>query len=395
MTLEEQLQGTLAELEQQSLRRSLRALPTTGKYVEVDGRRLLNLAGNDYLALAQHPRLVEAAKLAVEAHGVGAGASRLVTGSLDVHAQAERDVARLKHAEAALLLPTGFMANLAVLGALARPGDLVCQDKLNHASLIDAARQCGAAVRTYPHLETAKLERLLAKHRAESPRKRRFIVTDSVFSMDGDCADLPMLCDIADRYDVVLVVDEAHGTGVFGETGAGLAEAQGVAQRVYTCGAGGVVVSTASKALGGMGGIVTGASLVIDAIVNLARPFLYSTAIAPPQAAALSAAVEVMRDEPWRRARLARLSRLARAELTTMGWPGLEGPYLSPILPLITGRSCAAITLANRMQSQGLLGVAIRPPTVAAHRARVRLTLRADLEEAELAQAIEKIGPPE
>ncbi|XAL99346.1 8-amino-7-oxononanoate synthase [Phycisphaeraceae bacterium D3-23] len=394
MTLDEQLSAILLGLEQDSLRRSLRALPTSGKYVEVDGQRLLNLAGNDYLALSHHPKLIAAAQQAVTAHGVGAGASRLVTGSLAVHAQAERDVANLKHADAALLLSTGYMANLAVFSALARPGDLVCQDKLNHASLIDAAGHCRAAVRTYPHLQAAKPERLLAKHQAESPDRRRFIVTDSVFSMDGDCADLPALCDLADRYNAVLVVDDAHGTGVLGETGAGLAEHQGVARRVYDCGAGGIVISTASKALGGMGGIVTGSEPVIEMLVNRARPVLYSTAIAPVQAAVVSAAVAVLRDEPWRRERLAELCRSARTRLSALGWRGLDQSIATPILPMVVGSAEAALALAQRMYEQGLLGVAIRPPTVAPGAARVRLTLRADLEEMELADAIEKIGPP-
>ncbi|MFI4859420.1 MAG: aminotransferase class I/II-fold pyridoxal phosphate-dependent enzyme [Phycisphaerales bacterium JB063] len=394
MTLDPPLQRELDALEQRSLRRSLRALPTTGKRVEIDGRRLLNLAGNDYLALGQHPRLIDAAQRAIKTYGVGSGASRLVTGSLTVHAQAERDVASLKHADAGLLLPTGYMANVAVLGALAGPGDLVCQDKLNHASLIDSAAQCGAAVRTYPHLQTTKLERLLSHHAKASPQHRRFIVTDSVFSMDGDAAELPALCDLADRYDAVLVVDEAHGTGILGETGAGLAELQGVARRVYQCGAGGVVVSTASKALGGMGGIITGSQAVIDTMVNRARPLLYSTAIAPAQAAALSAAVALVRDEPGRRGHLTVLCRLARRRLIGMGWPGLDSAVATPILPLIVGHADRALALSRRLEDAGVLGVAIRPPTVAPGSSRVRLTLRADLEEQELIDALDTIGPP-
>lgn len=394
MALEDELNKGLAEREADGLRRSLRALPTHDKYIEVDGERLLNLAGNDYLGLSRHPRLIAAAKLAIEEHGVGAGASRLVTGTLSKHEAAERHFAAFKHAEAALLLPTGYMANLAVLGALARAGDLVCQDKLNHASLIDAANFSVATVRTYPHLQTEKLERLLAQHRADAPDARRFIVTDSVFSMDGDCADLPALCAIADRYDAVLVADEAHGTGVLGNTGAGLAEHQGVVRQLYTCGAGGVVVSTASKALGGLGGMVTGSQAVIDTLVNHARPFMYSTAVPPAQAAVVAEAVDVVSQEPERRVRLAGLIEHTRAVLTRNGWLLPTTSAATPILPLVVGDEQAAIDLSSFLRRRGLLTVPIRPPTVARGQARVRVTLRADLTDTELADALEKIGRP-
>ena len=394
MTLDAQCEAQAAALQRRSLGRSLSALPSNGKYIEVGGQRLLNLAGNDYLALSQHPRLAEAAIAAIKQYGVGAGASRLVTGSLEVHERAEQTFAVFKHAARALLLSTGYMANRAVLEALAGKGDLICQDKLNHASLIDAARDCAAAVRTYPHLHTAKLERLLEQHQAQAPNARRFIVTDSVFSMDGDCADLPALCDLADRFEAVLVVDEAHATGVLGRTGAGLAEQQGVAHRVYTCGAGGVVVSTASKALGGMGGLVTGSHAVIELLINRARPVIYSTAIAPAQAAALHEAVNVVRDEPQRRERLSALSKQARDRLVALGWPMPAQPVATPIVPLIVGSAEGALALANRMRERGILGIAIRPPTVAPGASRVRLTLRADLEDAEFDNALEKIGAP-
>lgn len=393
MTLDDELRQDLAALDHAALRRTLRVMRTTGKHIELDGQRLLNLAGNDYLGLAQHPRLIAAAVEAAQAHGVGAGASRLVTGTQDLHAEAERRFAAFKHATRALLLPTGYMANLAVLGTLARQGDLVMLDKINHASLIDAARASDAAVRTYPHLTTAKLDRLLAEHRAASPGRRRFIVTDSVFSMDGDCADLPTLCDLADEHDAVLVVDEAHATGVLGATGEGLAQHQGVADRVYTCGAGGVLVSTASKALGGLGGVVTGSAAVIDTLINHARPAIYTTAVPPAQAAALTTALDVVADEPERRQRLADLCRRARAALADAGWALPAASVPTPILPLIVGSAERALALANRLRNAGLLTIAIRPPTVAPASARVRLTLRADLTDAELDHALRAIGP--
>ncbi|MFW6060332.1 MAG: aminotransferase class I/II-fold pyridoxal phosphate-dependent enzyme, partial [Phycisphaeraceae bacterium] len=311
--------------------------------------------------------------------------------------------ATFKHAPAALLLPTGYMANLAVLTALAGPGDLVCLDKLNHASLIDAARATGATVRTFPHLHYARLERLLARcdeatRLAASPPRppRRFIVTDTIFSMDGDAADLPALCDLADQYDATLIVDEAHATGVLGDTGAGLCEAQHVTHRVP------IVVSTASKALGSLGGIVTASQPVIDTLINRARPLIYTTAVPPAQAAAIGAALEVIRDEPWRRQRLAQMSQQLRTDLLNDGWTlsptdsaitednrqsaigNRQSP--APIIPLIVQTPERALHLADHLQRAGFLAVAIRPPTVPPNTARVRLSLRADLTDDDLAQ---------
>ncbi len=388
----------LDALHARSLGRSLRMLPGPGPTVEVDGRPLINLASNDYLGLAIHPRLIAAAREATARHGTGAGASRLVVGHFEAHERVEQAFARFKHPgsdDAALLLPTGFLANLAVLTTLAGPGDLICLDKLCHASLIDAAQASGAAVRTYPHLGTEKLDRLLARHAQRAPvgvaahrPPRRFIVTDSVFSMDGDVADLPALCDLAERHDAILLVDEAHGTGVLGETGAGLAELQGVVDRVP------VTVSTASKALGGLGGIVTASRTVIDLIVNRARPFIYTTGVPAAQAAALGAALEVVRDEPWRRERVLRWSQRLREGLAEQGWRLPPSRVATPIVPLVTGDAPAALALASRLREAGLLAVAIRPPTVPPGAARVRVSLRADLDEGVIEQLLRAAGTP-
>lgn len=429
--LDQLLLAELSSLREAHRERALRPLPAAGKYVDHEGQRLLNLAGNDYFGLAQHLRLIDAACKATAELGTGATASRLVCGTLDLHTRAEREVAKLKHAEAALLLASGYTANLAVLTALAKPGDLICQDKLNHASLIDAARFSGAEVRSYPHKDLAKLERLLARHaeaaggpygavdggenfwdqipaeareaagmggadsakpQAANGGGKRFIVTDSVFSMDGDCADLPALCDLADRYGAVLIVDEAHGTGVLGQTGGGLAEHQGVAERVYRCGMGGVVVSTASKALGGLGGLVTGSQVVIDYLVNKARPLIYSTAVPPAQAAAVAEAAAMIREDTELRPRLAELSERFAAGLGQQGWPIAPQDPRTPIFPLVVGTSEAALALAQRMRTDGVLGVAIRPPTVPPGTARVRVSLRADLSDDELTLALKAIG---
>lgn len=396
-----QLSADLAALESRHLLRRLRCTEHDGDgpHVTREGRRLLNLAGNDYLALSQHPMLRAAAIAAVERSGVGAGASRLVSGHLPEHAQAQDAVARLKHAEAALLFPTGFMANLAVLTALAGPGDLLLLDKLNHASLIDAARASGATLRVYPHLGYEKLQRLLqqrgkaaanavgeADAKPQAARApRTFIVTDSVFSMDGDVADMVRICDLAEAHDAMVIVDEAHGTGTLGKGGAGLCEAQGVTHRVD------VVVSTASKALGGLGGIVTGARVVIDTLVNHARSFIYTTAVPPAQAAAITAAVEVLAREPERRERLTAMSQHVRHELASMGLipppaPATTDRPHTPIVPIVVGDEARALSLADRLERAGIMAPAIRPPTVAPGSARVRLTLRADLQDGHLDQ---------
>ena len=365
----------LRELEQANQLRQLRAAQPQGRHIKIDGKQLLNLASNDYLALSQHPKLIEAAVDATKQFGVGTGASRLVSGTQPLHQALEQRFAKFKHAEAALLLPTGYTANLAVLTTLAGPGDLVVMDKLVHASLIDAARASRAEVRTFAHLNLERAEQLLKRHATG----RRFIVTDSVFSMDGDCADLPALCDLADRCDASLIVDEAHGTGILGPDCSGLASAQSVAERVYTCGTGGVVISTASKALGSLGGIITADRTIIDLIINKARPFIYSTAVPPAQAAAIDAALDVIMQEPQRRANLKTLATSLRSQLRAQGWSIPEQAIATPIVPLLVGSEKRAIHLQTDMAHAGYFAPAIRPPTVAPEQCRVRISLRSDL----------------
>lgn len=373
--------------------RTLGVAESSGRTIAIDGRDVVNLASNDYLALSTHPKLIEAAVQATRHHGVGSGASRLVSGTQPMHEQVETRFAEFKHAEAALLLPTGYTANLAVLTTLAGPDDLILADKLVHASLIDAARASDATLRTYPHLDLDRAEAMLKRHRSRSV-SRCLLVTDSVFSMDGDCADLPALCDLADRYDASLVIDEAHGTGVLGADGSGLASAQGVEHRIYHCGTGGVAISTASKALGGLGGIIAADRAVIDLIINKARPFIYSTAVPPAQAAAIDAAIDVIRDEPDRRKRLVEWSASLRDELRASGWPIDEAQHVTPIIPLITGEVSAALKLQAQLLACDIFAPAIRPPTVPPGGSRVRLSLRSDLTRDDVRQVIDAVGVP-
>ncbi len=348
-----------------------------------DRRPLVDLSSNDYLGLSSHPAVVAAAVAAMRRHGVGGGSSRLVAGGGPAHARLEASFADFKHAEAAVLLPTGYHANLALLGVLAGPGDLVLQDKRNHASLLDAGKLCGATQRRYVHGDLGRLSKLLRC--TGSAARRRIVVTDAVFSMDGDCADLPALLALCERHDAWLVVDEAHGTGVLGATGSGLAEHQGVQGKVHA------TVSTASKALGGLGGLVTGSRDLVDLLTNAARPLIYTTAAPPAVAAAIEAAVAVVRDEPHRRERLFAIGSRLRTALAAAGWPVAMDP--TPIVPLICGTNAAALALSARLRAAGFLAPAIRPPTVPPGTARVRLSLRCDLTDTEVERLIEAVGP--
>ncbi|MEM7680620.1 MAG: 8-amino-7-oxononanoate synthase [Planctomycetota bacterium] len=375
---------------EQGLQRHAAQIPTNHKRVDVgDGRLCLNLAGNDYLALAQDGRLIRAAQEAAERYGVGSGASRLIGSGSPVHAQVESEVAAWKHAEAALLLPTGYMANLAALQTLAGPGDLVLHDKLNHASLLDAGRACGARWRTFGHLDYRRLERLLERARraqGDAAVGRIVIATDAVFSMDGDVADLPALCDLAARYRAVLLVDEAHASGVLGRTGAGLAEAQGVADRVD------VSIVTASKGLGSLGGLICGSQTLIDAVVHLGRAAIYTTGVPPTQAACVGEAVRIVQMEPERRARLATLSAALRDRLRSLAWEVPESAWPTPIVPVWVGEAEAATALSARLRQAGVYAPAVRPPTVAPGASRIRLSLRSDFTEIDLGAVAQAFG---
>lgn len=359
---------------------------------------LIDCGSNDYLALRRHPHLIEASRRAAEEQGVGSGASRLAGGTLDTHLALERRFAAFKGADDARLLPTGYMANLALLTSVVQAEDLILSDRLNHASLIDAAAlsaaRTRATARTYPHRSVDAAGRMAIRHLERAPEAGVWLVTDSVFSMDGDLADLHGLGtlrnDIADQFPnaaVALLVDEAHATGVLGETGGGLDESVGhVAD---------AVVSTASKALGSLGGIITGPTDLLRTIDHFARPFIYSTATPPMVVATIDAALDVVEREPERRARLADISRRVRAALRDAEWDvrGFETDP-TPIIPLITGESRAALALAARLRERGVLGVGVRPPSVPKGSARVRLSLHAGLTDAEVERVIEAVGRP-
>ncbi len=377
-TLAQRLEQTAAA----GLTRRLRPVgPANGPRIVIDGRDCLLMASNDYLGLTRHPRLAEAALEASLTEGTGSGASRLISGTLDAHAELEKAIAEFKHAEAALFMATGYMTNLSVITGLAGPGDLIVSDSLNHASIIDACRLSRAQVMVYPHGEVEAAARLLA----QSEARLKLLVTDGVFSMDGDLAPLPRLLAVARETGALLVVDDAHGTGVWGPTGRGTVEHFGIDPPPEL-----VMVGTFSKALGGMGGFVAGARPVIDTLVNRARPFLYSTAPPPAQVATARAGLALVDQEPELRSRLHALCARLRAGLAEIGLQVTSSQ--GPIVPVLVGETRAALDLAAALLARGVYAPAIRPPTVPQGTCRLRLTVTAAHSEAEVDQALEALA---
>ncbi|MBE0428440.1 MAG: 8-amino-7-oxononanoate synthase [Thermoleophilia bacterium] len=356
----------------------------------IDGCEAVLFAGNDYLGLSAHPRVLAAARRALERYGSSAGASRLVTGNHPLFQSLEENLARFKGKEAALVFPSGYMANLGFLAAMAGPDDLVFSDRLCHASLYDGLRLSGARFRRYRHNDAGHLGRLLSR---EDPKGRLLIVTDGIFSMDGDLAPLPEIRVLADRHGCLLAVDDAHGTGVIGPGGRGTATLLGVKPEIET--------GTLSKAAGSLGGFVAGSRELVDYLVNKARPFIFTTGLPPASVAAADAALGLFEEEGWRRERVLKLAARARLVLGRAGFriPGNGvGPNraetfsetpATPIVPLITGDEKLALRLSSLCLNRGIFIPAIRNPAVPKNQARLRMTLSAAHSDEELNRALE------
>jgi 8-amino-7-oxononanoate synthase len=359
------LDDELASLESQHLLRSVPApLGRQQAVIEVDGRRLVNFASNDYLGLAADPRLQSAAAAACNDSGVGRGASPLICGRSTYHAELERRLARFEGVEAALLFPSGFAANSGVIPALVDRGDSIYADAKNHASLIDGCRLSRANVHIYQHAGADHLEQLLNDDR---DARRRLIVTDTLFSMDGDLAPLEAIAELAQRFDAMLLIDEAHATGVFGAHGRGLAEALGVEYD------GLIRIGTLSKALGAAGGFVCGSSALVRWLANKARSYVFSTAQPAATSAAAIAALDIIANEPQRRATLLETAAWLRDELNARGWN--TGRSQSQIIPIILGSPERAVDLSQRLRERGYWLPAIRPPSVPEGQSLLRLSL--------------------
>ncbi len=364
-----QLETELAERRAAGLYRRRRTLDSAqGVETVIDGQPVISFCGNDYLGLAAHPKLRAAATHAIEQYGVGSGASHLVNGHHRLHDDCERRLAAFTGRERALLFGSGYAANLSIASALLDRHDQVFEDRLNHASLIDGARLGRARVTRYRHNDLQQLQDQLER---AAEARRRIIVTDGVFSMDGDVADLAVLSELAEQYAAWLQVDDAHGFGVLGERGAGLLEATGLDQRQVP-----ILMATLGKALGSAGAFVAGSEALIETLVQQARPYVYSTASPPALAAATLAALDLLESEAWRRQKLHDNIASLRARASELGLSLM--PSASAIQPLVIGDNQKAVQISDDLFERGYHVAAIRPPTVPAGSARLRITLSAD-----------------
>lgn len=381
------LGDTLSERRQQHLFRQRRVLGSAqGPVVQVDQRQLANFCSNDYLGLANHPAVIAAFQQAANHYGVGSGASHLVCGHSQLHHQLEEELAAFTGRDRALLFSTGYMANLGIITALLGKSDCVFEDKLNHASLLDAGLMCGARFQRFLHNDIDNLSQRLNKV-ADVKDARKLIVVDSVFSMDGDLAPLPELAQLAQQHRAWLMIDDAHGFGVLGEHGAGSAEHFGLNQQQVP-----ILMATLGKAAGSFGAFVAGSEELIETLVQFARPYIYTTALPPAVAAASLAALGVIREDVARRRHLHALIEQFRTGAQQAGWQLADSS--TAIQPIIIGDSEKALAISDALLREGFYIAAIRPPTVPQGTARLRITLSAahTVEQVEsLLKALEKV----
>ncbi len=372
----------MAELERLGLQRRLRMVSgPQGPRVLLDGKPVLLLCSNNYLGLADHPKVREATAEAAMRWGAGAGASRLVSGTMTIHRRLEERLAAFEGSEACVLFGSGYLANLGAIGALAGPGDTIFSDALNHASIVDGCRASRAEIVVYRHLDSDHLERCLGRHRNEG---RRLIVTDSVFSMDGDIAPLGEIVELARAYDACVMVDEAHATGALGEGGRGAVAQAGLQGEVD------VLVGTLGKALGSYGAYVCASGEMVGYLLNTARPLIYSTAPSPPSVAGALAALDLLEQRPHKVARLRCAAHTLRTALAHEGFAVEESDM--HIVPLVVGESEDAVRLCQAALERGVFAQAIRPPTVPAGTSRLRLAIMASHTASELREAAKALA---
>jgi glycine C-acetyltransferase len=365
-------------IKSQGLYRKMREVQgEQGSSIVLDGQEVLNLSSNNYLGLADHPALRSAAKDAIDSYGCGSGASRLITGNMTLHLELEERIARLKGAEAALVFNSGFQANVGLLSTLVEQGDVVFSDALNHASIIDGCRLSRAKVVVFSHGDMDHLERELRK---SSPSGRKLIVTETVFSVDGDIAPLQEIVRLGERHGAWIMVDEAHATGVFGPNGAGIVEELGLGDRVS------VQMGTLGKALGGFGAYVAGSRTLRDLLINRCRSFIYTTSLPPAVLAMAIAAIDLLEKEPERRHSLRANSRFLREGLDSLGYT--LGQSRSQIIPVIIGEALRSTSIAERLLQRGIYAQGLRPPTVPRGTSRLRVTLMATHTREQLEKAL-------
>jgi 8-amino-7-oxononanoate synthase len=362
------LRKTLEQRQAASLYRRRRVIEgPQGCYVQCEGRALLSFCSNDYLGLANHPDVVRAFQRGAERYGVGSGAAHLVSGHSRAHHELEEALAAFVGRPQALLFSTGYMANLGVIAALAGRGSRVYEDRLNHASLLDGALLSGARLQRYRHADVAALDNLLLR----SPDAERLVVTDGVFSMDGDLAPLAALAACCANHNAWLMVDDAHGLGVLGNDGRGTVDHFGLGNADVP-----ILMGTLGKALGTFGAFVAGSEDLIETLIQQARSYIYTTALPPAVACATRESLNLLQREAWRREHLAQLIQRFRAAATALPLQLTNSP--TPIQPLIVGDSARAVALSQALESAGVLIPAMRPPTVPEGSARLRITLSAN-----------------
>jgi glycine C-acetyltransferase len=373
------LDEELIALRAQGLLRPLRVLDgAQAAHASVDSRSVVNLSSNNYLGFTTHPRLRERALQALGSLGVGTGSVRTIAGTMQIHMELERRLAAFKQTPAAVVFQSGFAANAGTVAALLGRDDVIVSDELNHASIIDGARLSRAAIKVFPHRDLAAARAILA----EIPRSTRtLLITDGVFSMDGDLGALPGLCDLADEFGCIMMVDDAHASGVFGRQGRGTVDHFGLHGRVD------VQVGTLSKALGALGGYVAGSQALIEFLYRRARPFLFSTSHPPAVAATCLAALDVLESEPEWMTRLWENTRFFKSGLQSLGFD--TGASESPITPVMVGDGALAMTLSDRLFEEGVFAQGIAFPTVPRDKARVRTIVTATHTQDELRFALE------
>ena len=361
------LHDQLEFLKKAGLYRTLRDVegPQSATMV-IDGRRVVQFASNDYLGLANHPRLKAAAKEAIETYGAGSGASRLVSGNLMLNGQLEEKITHLKKQESGLLFNTGYMANLGIINALVGEGDVIFSDELNHASIVDACRMSKAETQVYPHKDMTTLEEMLKQ---SNHYKQKLLVTDGIFSMDGDIVPLPDVVDLTDRYGCMLMVDDAHGTGVLGANGGGTGEHFGLENKID------ISMGTFGKALGGFGAFAAGDRTLRPFLINYARSFMFTTGLPPAVIASALAALELLEEEPALREKLWENVHFFRQGIAKLGFTIRKSE--TPIIPLLVGDTSLTMQMGEMLFQKGVFMQGIRPPAVPPGSSRLRITIMA------------------
>lgn len=376
------IENEIANLRQAGLFNTIRTIESPmGARVRIEGGELLNFCANNYLGLANHPRIRQAAQQAIEQYGVGPGAVRSIAGTMTLHLELEQRLAQFKHAEACITFQSGFTANLGTIPALVGKGDVIFSDELNHASIIDGARLSRAEIVRYAHNDPDDLCRKIEQ---TTEYGRRLIISDGVFSMDGDIAPLDKLCEIAERYDILLMVDDAHGEGVLGHGGRGIVDHFGLHGRVD------IEVGTLSKAFGVVGGLVSGRSIIIDWLRQRGRPFLFSSAMTVPDVAACLEAVNLLENSTELVDRLWHNAAIFRQGMQTMGFN--TGNSQTPIVPVMLGEAPLAQKFSRRLFEEGLFAMAIGYPTVPQGKARIRVMNSAAHTPSDIEQALDIFG---